>query len=121
MMWYVGLDWADTHHDVAVLDESGKPVGVRRFSHSPQGLNDWKQFVWSFTSHPEELACIVETNHGLLIAFLLTTGIPVYPVNPNRNPCSGAIGAVGPTDVRASDSCAINASRYRSGFLPVLA
>lgn len=45
MMWYVGLDWADTHHDVAVLDESGKPVGARRFSHSPQGLNDWKQFV----------------------------------------------------------------------------
>jgi transposase len=81
-MWYVGLDWADTHHDVAVLDESGKPVGARRFSHSPRGLNDLKQFLWSFASHPEELACIVETNHGLLIAFLLSAGIPVYPVNP---------------------------------------
>jgi transposase len=31
---------------------------------------------------PEHLACIVETNHGLLIAFLLEAGIPVYPVNP---------------------------------------
>ncbi len=81
-MWYVGLDWADTHHDVAVLNETGKPVGTRRFSHSQQGLNDLKQFLWSFTSRPEELACIIETNHGLLIAFLLSAGIPVYPVNP---------------------------------------
>ena len=80
-MWYVGLDWADTHHDVAVLNEAGKQIGARRFSHSPEGLNDLKQFLWSFTSRPEELACIIETDHGLLIAFLLSAGIPVYPVN----------------------------------------
>lgn len=81
-MWYVGLDWADTHHDVAVLDEAGKQVGARRFSHSQEGLNDLKQFLWSFTSRAEELACIIETDHGLLITFLLSTGIAVYPVNP---------------------------------------
>src|SRR6266566_9596623 len=27
-MWYVGLDWADTHHDVEVQDEAGKRVGA---------------------------------------------------------------------------------------------
>lgn len=81
-MWYVGLDWADTHHDVDVLNEAGKHVGAHRFSHSQEGLNDLKQFLLSFTSRPEELACILETNHGLLIAFLLSAGIPVYPVNP---------------------------------------
>src|SRR2546430_5619512 len=32
-MWYVGLDWADTHHDVDVVDEAGKRVGARRFAH----------------------------------------------------------------------------------------
>jgi hypothetical protein len=42
-MWYVGLDWADTHHDVVVLDEVGQRVGSRRFAHSPQGLSDLKQ------------------------------------------------------------------------------
>jgi transposase len=70
-------------HDVAVLAESGKPVGARRFSHSPQGLHDWKPFWWSLASHPEELAGIGETNHGLRIAFLLSAGIPLYPVTPN--------------------------------------
>ncbi len=81
-MWYVGLDWADTHHDVEVLDEAGKRVGVRRFAHSHDGLNELKQFVLNIATDPEQLACIVETNHGLLITFLLEAGIPVYPVNP---------------------------------------
>jgi hypothetical protein len=30
-MWYAGVDWADTHHDLVVLDASGKKVGVRRY------------------------------------------------------------------------------------------
>jgi transposase len=81
-MWYVGLDWADTHHDVEVLDEAGKRVGARRFAHSHEGLNELKQFLLSIAASPEHLACIVETNHGLLITFLLEAGIPVYPVNP---------------------------------------
>ncbi len=81
-MWYVGLDWADTHHDVEVLDEAGKRVGAQRFAHSHHGLTQLKQFLLSIAAQPEHLACIVETNHGLLITFLLEAGIPVYPVNP---------------------------------------
>ncbi len=70
-MWYVGLDWADTHHDVVVLDEAGRRVGSRRFAHSHKGLNELKEFVLGIAASPDQLACIVETNHGLLIAFLL--------------------------------------------------
>jgi transposase len=81
-MWYIGLDWADTHHDVDVLDEQGHRVGAQRFAHSLEGLNALKQFVLRIAVDPEQLACIVETNHGLLITFLLEAGIPVYPVNP---------------------------------------
>ncbi len=81
-MWYVGLEWADTHHDVVVLDEAGRRVGSRRFAHSHEGLNELKEFVLGIAASPEQLACIVETTHGLLIAFLLEAGIPVYPVNP---------------------------------------
>lgn len=93
-MWYVGLDWADTHHDVVVLDEAGRRVGTRRFAHSHDGLNDLKQFLLSIAGQADQLACIVETNHGLLIAFLLEAGIPVYPVNPKTtNQLRKAAGA----------------------------
>jgi transposase len=93
-MWYIGLDWADTHHDVEVLDEAGKRVGARRFAHSHEGLNAMKEFVLNIAASPEHLACIVETNHGLLITFLLEAGIPVYPVNPKTaNQLRKAAGA----------------------------
>jgi transposase len=81
-MWYVGLDWADTHHDVDEPYLAGKRVGARRFAHSHAGLNELKAFLLGIAASPEHLACIVETNHGLLITFLLEAGIPVYPVNP---------------------------------------
>lgn len=64
------------------MDEAGKRVGAQRFVHSHEGLDSMKQFVLSIATSPEHLACIVETNHGLLIAFLLEAGFPVYPVNP---------------------------------------
>src|SRR6266568_3687820 len=93
-MWYVGLDWADTHHDVEVQDEAGKRVGVRRFAHSHEGLHELQAFLLSIATSPENLACIVETNHGLLITFLLEVGIPVYPVNPKTaNQLRKAAGA----------------------------
>jgi transposase len=93
-MWYVGIDWADTHHDVLVLDEAGGRVGSRRFAHSQEGLNELKAFVLNIAASPENLACILETNHGLLIAFLLEAGFPVYPVNPKTtNQLRKAAGA----------------------------
>jgi transposase len=81
-MWYVGLDWADTHHDAEIMDEHGKRVDAQRFAHSLEGLNKLKAWLLQTAKDPEQLACIVETNHGLLITFLLEAGIPVYPVNP---------------------------------------
>jgi hypothetical protein len=65
-MWYVGLDWADTHHDVEIMNEQGKRVSVQRFAHSLEGLNKLKAWLLQTAKDPEQLACIVETNHGLV-------------------------------------------------------
>jgi len=93
-MWYVGIDWADTHHDVLVLDDAGRRTGSRRVANSQEGLEELQQVLLSTTPNPEELACIVETSHGLLIAFLLEKGFPVYPVNPKTaNALRTAAGA----------------------------
>ncbi len=81
-MWYVGLDWADEHHDLVILDEAGRQAGSRRVTHTKEGLQELKDFLLSVASQPDQLACIVETTHGLLITFLLEAGLPVYPVNP---------------------------------------
>src|SRR5579885_3266553 len=83
-MLYAGIDWADQKHDALVLDEGGRKLGTLRVSHTPEGLaklDDWLAQLMG-TQEREQMACIIETTHGLLIAFLLEHGWPVYPVNP---------------------------------------
>jgi transposase len=95
-MWYAGSDWADDHHDALVIDEKGHQVGSLRVSHTSQGLTKLNTFLEQIvgTTSKEELVCIIETTHGLLIAHLLEAGWPVYPVNPRtvdrRRSASGA-------------------------------
>ncbi len=84
-MWYAGIDWADQHHDAVVIDEAGKRVGTTHVAHSAEGLDTLVTFLKGLgdvADHPDHLACIVETNRGLLITALLEAGLPVYPVNP---------------------------------------
>ena len=95
-MWYTGIDWASDHHDAVVIDEKGHQVGALRIDHSPQGLSKLNAFLEQIigSQSKEQMACIIETTHGLLIAHLLETGWPVYPVNPRtvdrRRSASGA-------------------------------
>jgi transposase len=90
-MWFVGIDWADQHHDAAAIDESGQRGATLRVPHSVVGLQDlvaWLSTLAARASDREErpdlerVACIVETSSGLLITALLEAGFPVYPVNP---------------------------------------
>src|SRR5215472_15489603 len=84
-MWYAGIDWADTHHVIVVLNEQGQQVATRQVAHTVEGLDHLTTFLLGIVETPqrqEELACIIETSHGLLIAALLEAGFPVYPVNP---------------------------------------
>src|SRR5438067_2897800 len=95
-MWYAGIDWATDHHDALVIDETGRQVGAIRVEHNPQGLTRLNTFLEQIVgaASKEQMACIIETTHGLLIAHLLEAGWPVYPVNPRtvdrRRAASGA-------------------------------
>jgi transposase len=95
-MFFAGIDWADDHHDILVLDETGQQLGSLRVAHTRDGLIKLNAFLeQKLGTHPKEfMACIIETTHGLLIASLLGAGWPVYPVNPRtvdrRRAASGA-------------------------------
>jgi transposase len=85
-MWYAaGIDWADDHHDAVVIDEQGQRVASRRVAHTAEGLAQLVSFLQQTLATaptPHELACILETPHGLLMTALLEAGLAVYPVNP---------------------------------------
>jgi hypothetical protein len=83
-MWYAGIDWADNHHDAVVVNDDGRVVLTLRIAHTPQGLAQLTTALEQIcgATAKEQLACIVETNRGLLINALLEASFPVYPVNP---------------------------------------
>lgn len=83
-MWFAGIDWADTHHDLLIIDHFGRQITSFRVAHTPEGLQEMVSRLTAVTGpqNKASLACIVETNHGLLIATLLEAGLSVYPVNP---------------------------------------
>ncbi len=84
-MFYAGIDWSDTHHDILVIDDAGRQGNTPlRVSHTPDGLEKLHQFLEAITGSnaKENMACIGETSSGLLVAFLLEHGWSVYPVHP---------------------------------------
>jgi transposase len=80
-MWYAGIDWADTNHDIVVINEAGRKVAQVRVEHSASGLNNLVRFLREIAPL-DQIACIIETKHGLLITALLEAGVALYPVNP---------------------------------------
>src|SRR5947207_15329400 len=71
-------------------------MGSIRVDHSPQGFAKLDTFLMQIigSACKEQMACIIEPTHGLLIVHLLEAGWPVYPVNPRtvdrRRSASGA-------------------------------
>jgi transposase len=56
-------------------------VAQVRVEHSAAGVNKLVRFLREI-GPIDQIACIVETKHGLLITALLEAGVPLYPVNP---------------------------------------
>jgi len=83
-MKFCGIDWANDHHDALSIDEQGRQLGSIRVAHTPEGLNRLDAYLENLVGElgHEQVACIIETTHGLLISYLLEHHWPVYPVNP---------------------------------------
>src|SRR4029077_12367639 len=80
---YCGIDWAEDHHDIAVVDRDGKLLARRRISDDPAGLAGLLDLLAEHGDTPEApVPVAIETPRGLLVACLRATGRPVYPVNP---------------------------------------
>lgn len=75
---FAGLDWADDHHDVVVVDRQGQVLLHRTFTHNAAG---WQELRQALAPWPG-LAVAIETNQGLAVEQLLQGEFTVYPVVP---------------------------------------
>jgi hypothetical protein len=77
-----GIDWAEAHHDVAVLDDSGTVLERRRID---TGVPGFGQLMAMFAEHaedPTEVPVAIETDKNLIVVALQAAGLTVYPINP---------------------------------------
>jgi transposase len=78
-----GIDWAEDHHDVALVDAGGALVAKRRITDDAAGFELLLQLFADVGDSAEDpIPVAIETNRGLLVACLRATGRTVYAINP---------------------------------------
>jgi hypothetical protein len=80
---FCGIDWAENHHDVALVDERGQLVAKCRINDDAAGLASLLKLLAEHGDSAAELIPVaIETSRGLLVASLRATGRPMYAINP---------------------------------------
>ena len=78
-----GIDWAQDHHDIAIVDAEGRLVAKRRIPESVAGLTELTAMLAEAGNDPEDpIPVAIEIPRGLLVAALRAGGRPIYPINP---------------------------------------
>ena len=81
-MIFAGVDWAEAHHDVCVMDSGGRVLGQRRVAHSVAGIGDLHALIGAHAADGELVAVGIEVDRGLVVTALLAAGYQVCAVNP---------------------------------------
>jgi transposase len=107
-MIFVGVDWAEAHHDVCVEDEDGKQLGKGRLPDGVEGIARFHDLVGDHVEEPSEVVVGIETDRGLFVTALVAAGYQVFAVNPmstsryrDRHSTSGAKSDPGDAKVLA--------------------
>jgi transposase len=116
---FVGLDWAEDHHDVCVEDDTGKRLGGGRLPEGVEGVARFHELVAGHVDEPDEVVVATETDRGLFIGALVAAGYTVLAVNPmstsryrERHSTSGAKSDPGDARVLA-DLARTDAHKHR--------
>jgi transposase len=80
---FCGIDWAEDHHDIALVDRDGGLLARARISDDAADLARLLELLAAHGDSAEDpVQVAIETPRGLLVARLRATGRKVYPVNP---------------------------------------
>jgi transposase len=79
---FVGVDWAERHHDVCVLGDDGQLLATAQVPDGIQGVARLHQLVADHAEDPVGVVVGIETDRGLLVGALTAAGYQVYGINP---------------------------------------
>lgn len=80
---FCGIDWAQHHHDVALVDDQGIVVARRRIGDDTDGFRTLLELFTEHGDRPDNpIPVAIETSRGLLVSCLRATGRAIYAINP---------------------------------------
>ncbi|MEK8110394.1 transposase [Micromonospora sp. M12] len=84
MKYYAGLDWGESHHDVAVIDDDGQLISHLRLTDDADGPAQLLAALAAVRPNRRSIPTGIETGRGLMVAGLRKAGQPVVVLNPTQ-------------------------------------
>jgi transposase len=81
-MLFVGDDWAEDHHDVYLMNDTGDRLAGRRLPEGLAGIRVFHELVAAHAEEPAQVMIGIETDRGLWVDALTGAGYQVFAVNP---------------------------------------
>ena len=84
-MIFVGVDWAEVHHDVCIMDADGQVLERKRISDSLTGLSELHALVANHlgeNDEPGDVIVGIEKDRGLIVMSLLAAKYQIFAINP---------------------------------------
>ncbi len=82
MTIFVGDDWAESHHDVHLMNEAGERLATRRLPEGLEGIAKFHELVADHVDDPGQVVVGIEVDRGLWVTALAGAGYEVYAINP---------------------------------------
>jgi Transposase/Transposase IS116/IS110/IS902 family len=85
---FAGDDWAEDHHDIEVMDETGRVLARRRLTEGAAGMAGLHQLIGGLLGEGADDSQVlvgIETDHGPWVMALIAAGYRVFPVNPQQS------------------------------------
>jgi transposase len=80
---WCGIDWAENHHDVSVVDDTGTQRVRMRIDDTASGFSQlMRMLAEQQQPDAEPITIAIETAKGLLPAALRAAGVPLTAINP---------------------------------------
>src|SRR5258708_33230070 len=81
-MIFLGVDWAEEHHDAWLENEQGEMLGKARIANDLDGVRQLHELVAEHAQDPSQVVVGIETDRGLLVSALVAAGYEIYAINP---------------------------------------
>ncbi len=81
-MIFVGVDWAEAHHDICVLNEAGEVLARKKIPDSLAGVRALHELLAPHADEPGQVIVGIEKDSGLLVTAMLGAKYRVYGLNP---------------------------------------